>query len=70
MTYGFRPENWAAFQHELPARGIAVDDVERLEIEPQTSEGAAGASTGMVGITLTLRSGRVETWSQQQAEMA
>lgn len=70
MTYGFRPENWAAFEHELRARGIAVNDVERLEIQPQTSEGAAGVSTGIIGVTVTLRSGRVETWSQQQAEMA
>ncbi len=45
MTYGFRPENWPAFQAEL------------LEI-----------AQGMVEIAVTLRSGRVESWSQSQTQ--
>lgn len=70
MTYGFRPENWATFQRELRARGITVNDIEKVEIQPRTAEGAAGVPTGTIGIAVTLRSGRVETWSQPHAWMA
>jgi len=28
MTYGFRPENWPAFEYEVRVRGIAVGDTE------------------------------------------
>lgn len=66
MTYGFRPENWPAFQHELRSRGIAVDDIEKVEMRIQTAEGAVGVSVGTI-VTVTLRSGRVDTWSQEQA---
>jgi hypothetical protein len=37
MTYGFRPENWPAFEHELRRRGIAVADIEKLEIRADES---------------------------------
>jgi hypothetical protein len=58
MTYAFGPENWPAFQHELRARGIAVSDIERVEIRPRTVQGAADVSAGMIDVTVTVRSGR------------
>ena len=70
MTYAFGSGNWPAFQHELRARGIAVSDIERVEIRPRTVQSAADVSAGMIDVTVTVRSGRVETWSQQQAEVA
>lgn len=70
MTYGFRPENWPTFEHELRTRGIVVSDIEKVEIRPRTAQDAAGVSAGIVDVTVTLRSGRVDTWSQQQAEVA
>jgi hypothetical protein len=57
MTYGFRPENWPVFQSELQKRGIATADIERVEIRP-----AGGAED----ITVTLRSGRTESWRLPQ----
>jgi hypothetical protein len=65
MTYGFRPENWRAFEHELRARGIDISDLERVEMRPPSGQDLVGAA-GMIEVTVTLRSGRVETWSQQQ----
>ena len=59
MTYGFRPDNWPTFEAELQKRGIAAGDIERIEIRPRLSN--AG---DVVEISLTLRSGRVESWSQ------
>ena len=37
MTYGFRPENWPAFQSELQKRGIAVTDIEKVEMRPEVT---------------------------------
>jgi len=34
MTYGFRPENWPAFQAELQKRGISAPDIEKVEMRP------------------------------------
>ena len=62
MTYGLRPENWPAFQAELDARLITFDEIERLELRPETSE---SLSLGTVNVTVTLRSGRVESWTHQ-----
>jgi hypothetical protein len=62
MTYGFSPENWPAFEHELRARGIAVADIEKLELRPAGARDDADA-TG-TRVTVTLRSGRVDTWTQ------
>ena len=61
MTYGFRPRGWPAFEHELRVRGIAVTDIERVEIRPHTTE---GGDTGAI-VTVVLRSGRVDRWTQQ-----
>lgn len=63
MTYGFCPENWPAFQRELRVREIAVGDIEKVEMR------SADVPAGMIDVTVTLRSGRVDTWSQQQAEL-
>jgi hypothetical protein len=62
MTYGLRPENWPAFDRELRARGIAVGEIEKVEMRPLTLD-----STGTV-VTITLRSGRVDTWIHDQGE--
>jgi hypothetical protein len=67
MTYGFQPENWSAFQYELRVRGIAVTDIEKVELRPQATEGG-GVSAEIMNVTITLRSGRVDMWTQQQAE--
>ncbi len=58
MTYGYRPENWDTFQVELQQRGIAAADIEKVEIRPD-------ALAGLMCVTVTLRSGRVESWSQR-----
>lgn len=71
MTYGFRPENWSAFQAELQKRGIAVTDIERVEIRPGPENTEAldtGVGTAIVDIMVTLRSGRLESWRQRRAE--
>jgi len=69
MTYGFRPENWPAFQAELQKRGIETSDIERVELRPSAGADAAAAGRpGTVDITVTLRSGRAESWTQPQAE--
>jgi len=66
MTYGFRPDNWWIFDQELRARGIVVSDIERVEMKPLTPEDSiANASAAMV--TVTLRSGRTETWVHHHA---
>ncbi len=64
MTYGFCPENWPAFEAELHERGIGVADIERVEMRPE------GRSGRFVSVTVTLRSGRVESWSQPDAAEA
>lgn len=66
MTYGFRPENWPAFQAELLERAITVADIEKIEFRPRIPR--AEIAQGMVEITVTLRSGRVESWSQSQTQ--
>ena len=75
MTYGFCPENWPAFQAELLERAITVADIEKIEFRPRISRLArltlphhAEIVQGMVEITVTLRSGRVESWSQSQTQ--
>jgi hypothetical protein len=60
MTYGYRPENWPAFQDELERRGIEAADIEKVELRPATE---APATTD---VTVTLRSGRVESWRQRE----
>jgi hypothetical protein len=75
MTYGFRPENWPAFQAELLERAITVADIEKIEFRPRIPHVAritlphrAEIAQGMLEITVTLRSGRVESWSQSQTQ--
>jgi class 3 adenylate cyclase len=65
MTYGLRPENWSAFQAELDARRIIFDEIEKVELRPETTE---SMPLGTVNVTVTLRSGRVESWTQHQAD--
>jgi hypothetical protein len=60
MTYGFRPENWPTFNEELSKRHLTVADIERVEVRP------ASVSAGSVDVTVTLRSGRVESWRQTE----
>ena len=65
MTYGFRPINWWSFEQELHARGIAVGDIEKVEMKPVTSpDWSAGGSRAVV--TVTLRSGRADTWIHEE----
>lgn len=62
MTYGFLPQNWPAFRRELDARGIAVDDIEKVEIRP-----SADAEDGtLIDVVVTARSGRVHAWRQDE----
>ena len=69
MTYGFRPENWSAFQAELQTRGIRAADIEKIEMRPAEDPGIPLESRpGVVDVTVTLRSGRVESWSQLRAD--
>jgi hypothetical protein len=62
MTYGYRPENWPDFQRRLAAQGIAVADIEKVEIRPAADEGGLA----MVDVIVTVRSGRVHAWRQEQ----
>ena len=65
MTYGFRPENWPAFQAELHKRGIRAADIEKVEMLPTEDPGVPlEARHGLGEITGTLRSGRAESRSQ------
>ena len=64
MTYGFRPENWPAFEAELAKRRIEVADIERFEIRPSVDPEAVRS----VDVTVTLRSGRAESWRQVREE--
>jgi hypothetical protein len=65
MTYGFRPENWPAFQAELRNRGIRAADIEKIEMRPTEDPSVSLEDRhGLVDITVTLRSGRAESWSQ------
>jgi hypothetical protein len=65
MTYGLRPENWLAFQAELDARRITPGEIERVELRP---EATGSMPLGTVNVTVTLRSSRVESWTQHQAD--
>jgi class 3 adenylate cyclase len=65
VTYGLRPENWITFRAELDARGITANEIERVEIRPVIAD---SMPLGTVNVTVTLRSGRVEAWTQHQAE--
>ena len=67
MTYGFVPQNWPAFRRELDARGIAVADIEKVEIRP-CSDAAGSATT--IDVVVTARSGQVHTWSQDEGVSA
>jgi len=58
MTYGYRPENWPVFQAELLKRRIEPGDIEKVEIRPEQPRN--------MNVTVTLRSGRVESWRQPQ----
>ena len=49
MTYGFCPQNWRAFEAELQEQGIAIADIEKVEMRPE------GESDRMVSVTITLR---------------
>jgi hypothetical protein len=63
MTYGFLPQNWPAFRRELDARGIAVDEIEKVELRPSADAGSAT----LVDVVVTARSGRVHTWRQDES---
>jgi hypothetical protein len=60
MTYAYQPENWPAFQQELERRGIDTGDIERVEFRP-----TPGPATE-TDVTVTLRSGHVESWRHRQ----
>jgi hypothetical protein len=62
MPYGYRPDNWPAFQSELERRGIATAEIEKIELRPVSD---APADTD---VTVTMRSGRVESWRQAQQQ--
>jgi hypothetical protein len=65
MTYGFRPDNWPVFQAELKRRGINTTDIEKIEMRPTDDPAVAvDSGPGVVEVTVTLRSGRVEAWRQ------
>lgn len=67
MTYGFRPENWPAFQAELEKRGISAADIEKVEMRPTEDPGVVVEDRqGIVDVTVTLRSGRAESWRQRR----
>jgi len=64
MTYGFIPQDWPAFRRELDARGIAVADIEKVEIRP--SAAVTAGATPTIDVVVTSRSGRVHAWSQEE----
>jgi hypothetical protein len=63
MTYGFCPEDWPLFYSQLAHRHIDVADIERVEMRPDRVH-------DRLAITLVLRSGRVESWTQDQTPSA
>jgi hypothetical protein len=63
MTYGYVPRNWPAFQRELDERGLAMEDIEKIEMRPTAD--APSATT--IEIVVTARSGRVHSWRQDEA---
>ena len=71
MTYGFRPDNWQAFEAELEQRSIPAAEIERVELRPVAPTSPAlladvGGTAGMVDVSVVLRDGRVESWRQRQ----
>ena len=67
MTYGFRPETWPVFQSELQKRRITAAEIEKVEIRPSAEADAPGEGMyKLVDVTVTLRSGRTESWKQPQ----
>jgi hypothetical protein len=72
MTYGFRPDNWQAFEAELSQRGIPAAEIERIEIRPAVAKwplliADVEGDAGMVDVRVVLRSGRVASWRQRQS---
>jgi hypothetical protein len=61
MTYGFCPEDWPLFHSQIEKRRIEVGDIERVEMRPNSVHSS-------VAITVILRSGRVESWTQDQGD--
>ena len=59
MPYGYRPDDWPAFQVQLERRGILTADIEKIELRPVSE------SPSNTDVTVTTRSGRVESWRQQ-----
>jgi hypothetical protein len=66
MTYNFCPESWWPFQRELQERGIAIADIEKIEILPQPVFSVPDVDTGTIVVIVTLESGRVESWRQRR----
>jgi len=62
MTYGFCPEDWPLFHRQIEKRRIEVADIERVEMRPDSVHSS-------VAITVILRSGRVESWTQDQVDI-
>jgi len=62
MTYGFCPEDWPLFHSEIERRRIEIADIERVEMRPASIDSS-------VAITVILRSGRVESWIQDQVDI-
>ena len=62
MTYGFCPEDWPLFHSEIERRRIEVADIERVEMRPD-------GINNSVAITVVLRSGRIESWTQDQVDI-
>ena len=62
MTYGFCPEDWPLFHSQIEKRRIQLGDIERVEMRPDSIQSS-------VAITVILRSGRVESWTQGQSDV-
>jgi hypothetical protein len=62
MTYGFLPRNWPAFQRQLAERGLAMEDIEKVELRPTTTSGTT------MDVVVTARSGDVHVFRQDEAE--
>ena len=61
MTYGYLLPNWPAFQRELKERGVAMGDIEKVELRPTT------ISATTIDVVVTSRSGDVHTFRQDEA---
>ena len=70
MTYGFRPDNWPVFHAQLQKRGINTTDIEKIEMRLVDDPDVAPEHRhGVVDVTITLRSGRAESWRQAREAM-